>query len=139
MALYPIAYGDDDIEVVELDLAADPLAPLQLNCCRFCNSSSLRQFAFFKHVFDVARDDGFVALEKLGHLVERQPDGIALEADFQPGASILGLEEDEFAAGRGGLRLLTHAVTSLSMAMMSFSSVSMSFSISASGRGASYS
>jgi hypothetical protein len=41
---HPVAHGDDDIEVVELDVPRDLPFPLGLNCCRFCNSSLPSQF-----------------------------------------------------------------------------------------------
>jgi len=44
----------------------------------------------------MARDHRLVSLEKLGHLVERQPDRLPLEADFDPRGTILGLKQDEF-------------------------------------------
>jgi hypothetical protein len=40
-------------------------------------------------------DDGLVALEQLGHLPERQPGGIAVEADLEAHLSVLGLVEEE--------------------------------------------
>ena len=43
-------------------------------------------------------DDGLVALEQLGHLVERQPDGVAVHAHLEAGAAVFGLVEEELAA-----------------------------------------
>ena len=38
MRLYAVADGDDDVQVIELDLPADLATTFTLNCCKFCNS-----------------------------------------------------------------------------------------------------
>jgi len=53
-----------------------------LNRCRFCNGSLGAQLALREDVLDVPGDDGLVALEQLGHLPERSPGGLAIEADL---------------------------------------------------------
>ncbi len=38
MGFNPVADGDDDVEIIKLNLALDCFCPFNLNCCNFCNS-----------------------------------------------------------------------------------------------------
>ena len=73
-------------------------------------------------------------LKKFRHQCLRHPDIFMLEPALDARAAILGLVEDDAGLGLG---LVAHAVTSLSIFMMSSSSCLMSVSITSSGRGGS--
>jgi hypothetical protein len=62
----------------------------------------------------VQRDILWCGLEKLRDLRLRQSERFDIEPARDARAAILGLVEDEFAAGNGGQEFSTHAVTSLS-------------------------
>ena len=81
--IYPVAYGDDDIQVVIRAVAHDLPSSLVLNCSEFPNSCSLGQFLLFVDMLDVLADVGFAGLEKLYKLGLRQPHRFILYADFQ--------------------------------------------------------
>lgn len=49
----------------------------------------------------MSRDDRLVALKQVGHLGKRQPGGLALEADLDAGATVLGLVEEELGRALG--------------------------------------
>jgi hypothetical protein len=68
MGLHAVADGDDDVEVVVLDLIGLPVGG---SCCRFCNNSRTPKLPIFEHVRHVPGDDRLVALEELGHLSKR--------------------------------------------------------------------
>ncbi len=97
MGFYAVADGDDDIEGVVLKVAGDLAIAFDLNCCKKCSRCLLLQFTLVINILDVAGDGGFIALEEFGELGEREPDGLADEADVDTGLAVLGLEEKEFA------------------------------------------
>ncbi len=89
------------------------------------------ELAFLEDVLDVPGDDGLVALEQLGHLTERQPGRLAIEANLDPRLAVLGLVEEElgFASGELGHRARElsplWASRDASLAMTSHSRASM--------------
>jgi hypothetical protein len=91
MGLDEVADGDDDVEVLVLDLPRDLAAALALNRCRFCNGCLEAQLALLEDVLDMPGDDRLVPLEELCHLSERQPGGLSVEAHLDARSAILGL------------------------------------------------
>lgn len=101
---HAVADRDDDVEVVELDLAAHLAIALALNHCKICNGSLPGEFSLVEHVCDVARDDRFVPLEQLGHLAKRQPGRLAIEANprcasDRPPPGIEGIRPRDLGSG----------------------------------------
>jgi hypothetical protein len=99
MGLNPVTDGDDDIEVIALDLVGLTVGG---SCCIICNNWFPAQFALIEDVADVPGDYRFIPLEQLRHLIEGQPDGFAEELHFQPCLAILRLVEDHFLLVRRG-------------------------------------
>ena len=76
LALQPIAYGDDDIEVVEnqfLHLCFPFHSTMPSGMCKFCTHLFPVQFSFLKHIVDVSGYNCSVFLKQLGHLRLRKP------------------------------------------------------------------
>jgi hypothetical protein len=96
MRLHPVTNRDDHVEVEELDLINLPVGG---SCCKICNNSFPRQFPILEHVLDVPRDDRLVALEQLRQLIERQPDGLILQPDFEARSPVLRLVEHDLGIG----------------------------------------
>ena len=102
VGLHAVADGDDDVEVVVLDLGS--VFPSAAVVANSATTASRPQLALLEDVLDVPGDDRLVALEQLGHLPERQPDGLAVEADLDAGAAVLGLVEEELRLGTSDVR-----------------------------------
>ncbi len=94
-----IADGDDGIEVEELDKPGHRPLALYLNCCIICNRCRSFQLPFPENVTEMSGDHGFVPIEQRGHLVEAQPEALALQADIQTDGAVGGLVEDNLPTG----------------------------------------
>ncbi len=80
----------------------------------------------------------FAGLEQIRNVLLRQPDRLVFEPDFDFHPSVFGGIDEELAlAGRIRVVGSAHAVTSLSIFMMSSSRRLMSVSMTSSGRGGS--
>ena len=128
-----LADGQNEIEAVELDRTLDFPLSLNLNCQGFLDSCLGPQLPVFKDVFGVEGDVLFGGLEQLGDFKLGQPDGLAVDAQVEPGAAVVRGVQDEFAHGAtpNCLRIFRRA-TSVSLASASMTSSSPT--ISAMGR-----
>lgn len=68
----------------------------------------LIEFPFGNDVFYMFTDRPHILLEQLGHLFLRQPDGFVEHPDFDAGAPVLGLIEEEVAGGQSDVLLFSH-------------------------------
>lgn len=130
---HAVADGQNEIEAVELDRTLDFPLSLNLNCQGFLDSCLGPQLPVFKDVFGVEGDVLFGGLEQLGDFKLGQPDGLAVDAQVEPGAAVVRGVQDEFAHGAtpNCLRIFRRA-TSVSLASASMTSSSPT--ISAMGR-----
>ena len=94
--VHAIANGQNRIKVVVGNLAPNLPVALRLNCCIFCNSCLLIKLAFRIDVLDMPRNSRFIAAEKLGKLVQRQPHGIPVERDVNAHQTVIALVDDDF-------------------------------------------
>jgi len=88
---YPVANGDDHVEIVVNRLVGFPVVGSSCIICTYC---LLRQFSLLENVADVLGDDGAFPLKQLRHLVLGEPDRFVFQLYLQPGAAILCLIED---------------------------------------------
>jgi len=100
LGFHAVSDGDDDVEVVVVDLARDAAAALDSNLCKFCTGCLGVEFTLREGVADVLGHDGALTAEKLGHLLLAQPDRLGLESDVEADPAIASLEHDHFAAVR---------------------------------------
>lgn len=80
-----------------LDLSGDLAGAFFLNYGKICHGCRFLQFTLIEHVFNMLKDDGFIALEEIGDLTGRKPYGLADEANVDAGLAVLGLEKDDVA------------------------------------------
>ena len=88
----PVADRDNDIEVVIVHI-------VDFSICgsvgKFCPHLFLLKLTFLEDVPDVFSNDTPIALEQLGHLVDGQPDGIAIKRGINFGQAIFsGINDD---------------------------------------------
>ena len=88
-------------------------SPLVANLSEFPTGCRFLQFAFGIDVPNVLHDIRPGGLEQFGHLLLRQPDRFVHEPDFDPGVSVFGLVDDDFALWRGVRVGVAHVVDSL--------------------------
>ena len=68
-----VAYGDDRIKIVEVNLSFDCAFPLQLNYFLFGNSCLLVQLSFFKYVLEVLTNSWGVDVKERCHSLLGKP------------------------------------------------------------------
>ena len=105
---------DNDVEIEVLDLPDHPPLALTPNCCKFCKGCLAFELPLAVGVADVSAHDGKIALEELGHLVKRQPDGFLFQAHIQRDLAVRGLINDDLAA-RAGFADVSHSAGSVSL------------------------
>ena len=99
MGLHPVADRDDDVEVVELDLALDLTAALGLNRQGFLDGCRPLQLALIVDIPDVETDVLLRRLKQLGHLGLAQPDGLLLEPDLDARLEVRRRVEEQLRSG----------------------------------------
>src|SRR5689334_4050446 len=77
-----ITHRKNCVEVVVFHYAPYLASALLLNCCIFCNSCLAAQLTGFVDARQMPRDNRFVAPEKLGDLIERQPNRFPFQHDL---------------------------------------------------------
>jgi hypothetical protein len=95
---WPGSYRDDDVEVVELDVAGDLTARLVLNYPGFPDSCRRLKFALGEHIPDVLVDRWQALLEQVRHLALAEPDGLVLESHLDSCLAVEGRVEEELRA-----------------------------------------
>lgn len=128
-----IADGNDEVQVVVLDLARNGSTPLGSNLCKFCTGCYGIQFPLPEGATDVLGDDRPLAPEQLGHLLLGEPDGLMVQPHVDPHLAVRCFVEDDFSA-----RNLRHqqALPATLAASLTRSSPGMSLGRSASCRAA---
>ncbi len=86
--IYPIAHGDDKVQIVEAHLAPDLPPSFLLNYRGFLGGSLRHQLAFFVDVPDMQADGVRVFVKEVGHLSLTEPDCLAVQVYFKTGFSI---------------------------------------------------
>ena len=91
----PVAYGDDDVEVIVGGIVE---FAVRGSYSEIPNNWSLLQFTFLENILEVFIDgrDGF--REQFRHLFLRQPDRLMVEMDLQPGLPVISLIQRYFTA-----------------------------------------
>jgi len=100
-----IAYRDDRVEVVVLEVALHLPSALDANCQEFLSGCRLLQLAVRIDVLQVHQHVLGRRLEQLRHLPLGQPDLVAVELDLHPDAAVGRFVDADLTAGTVG----THA------------------------------
>ena len=123
MGFDAVADRDDDVKIVVLDATGYPAISFLPNCQGFLDSSGTLQLVLIVNILDVKTDVLLRGLKQLGHLCLAQPDRFTLKLHLQPCFAVLGLVEEDFAAGLVVV-IFSHKLrppTSRSMLQLSFS------------------
>ena len=92
-AMDAIADGDDDIEVVEVEVCRLCLAlygTMWSGMCKFCTPHFGSNLTLFKDIGDVAADYGSVTSKQRGHLAFGQPHGVGIHLHIELDGAVLG-------------------------------------------------
>lgn len=79
LGFHTVADGNDDIEIIVIHLIGFAVSG---SCCKICNNCFPLQFALSENVLDMSGNGRFVTLKQLRHLVNGQPNRIAIEGRF---------------------------------------------------------
>ena len=86
LRFHTVTNGNDDIEVIVIHLIGFAVSG---SCCKICNNCFSLQFALSENVLDMSGNGRLISLKQLCHLVNGQPNGIAIEGRFDLCQAIL--------------------------------------------------
>ena len=86
LRLHTVADRNDDIEIIVIHLISLTVSG---SCCKICNNCFSLQFALSENVLDMSGNGRLVSLKQLCHLVNGQPNRIAVEGRFDLCQAIL--------------------------------------------------
>ena len=79
LRFHTVADRNDNIEIIVIHLIGLTVSG---SCCKICNNCFSLQFALSENVLDMSGNSRFVTLKQLRHLVNGQPNRIAIEGRF---------------------------------------------------------
>ena len=97
--MYPIANGNDDIEIVKVHYLGSSLASygtVRSDLCKFCNSHFWIYFTFRNGVLHMTENHGLVLAEQLRHLSLREPYILVVHLHGQGHLAVLRLKKHDF-------------------------------------------